>query len=186
MVGDYINRGPGSCAVLNTLVKAREEFGNKLVLLRGNHEVALLEWFKWERSVTFLQHRGTTTIRSYIPAPGPNVLNDFRRLFPEAHLNLLRETVLFAEGPRLLVSHAGYCTDRPCSRSEKDMTLGSWEKLLESTNAPRPLVVVGHYVQPTGRPYISEHLIGIDTGCGTISSAPLTMLQLPERIFHTY
>jgi serine/threonine protein phosphatase 1 len=186
LIGDYINRGPGSRAVLDLLVEAKSNMGNRLLLLRGNHESALLEALINGRVNRFIQHGGTTTIRSYIPTPGPNILNDFRQTFPKDHLNLLKSTALYAEAPGVFISHAGYRTDNVASRSEEDLTLGCWNKLRKSVNAPRPLVVVGHYVQSSGQPYVSEHLICIDTGCGTIPSAPLTLLKLPERVFHAY
>jgi Calcineurin-like phosphoesterase len=186
LVGDYINRGPDSRRVLDFLAEAQHGLGGRLVLLRGNHEVALLQMLATGLPAAFLRHRGATTIQSYLPDPGPNVLEDFRRAFPSDHLRLLQETVLYAEGPDLLISHAGYHPDRPLSRSEQDLTSGRWRSLTECPRPPRPLVVVGHYLQKSGRPFNSEHLIGIDTGCGTLPSAPLTLLLLPERTFLAY
>lgn len=185
-LGDYVDRGPDSRAVLDLLVEARHTLADRLILLRGNHEIALLQMLATGLPAAFLRHRGATTMLSYLPDPGPNVLEDFRRFFPSDHLRLLRETVLCAEGPDLLVSHAGYNPDRPHSRSERDLTTGSWRRLTECRRPPRPLVVVGHYTQPSGRPYRSEHLIGLDTGCGTLPTGTLTMLLLPERTFHAY
>lgn len=185
-VGDYVNRGPDSRGVLDLLVQAREELGDRLVLLRGNHEVALLQLLATGESASFLRHRGATTIRSYIPEPGPQVLEDFRRSFPSEHRRLLKETLLCAEGPEVLVSHAGYCPDRPTSRTEHDVTTGSWRRLVAVARPPRPLVVVGHYTQTEMRPYLTDHLIGLDTGCGTLPSAPLSVLLLPERTIHAY
>jgi hypothetical protein len=103
LVGDYINRGSDSRKVLELLVEARHALGDRLVLLRGNHEVALLQLLATGLPATFLHHRGVTTIRSYLPEPGPNVLEDFRRTFPRDHLRLLQETAIFAEGPDVLI-----------------------------------------------------------------------------------
>lgn len=185
-VGDYINRGPDSRGVLEVLTCARREFGDRLVLLRGNHEVALLEFLRTGRAASFLRHRGVTTIRSYVPNPGPNVLDDFRRCFPPAHRLLLEGTALFVETPEVLISHAGYSPERPKSRSEKDLTVGSWSALVADVRPPRPLIVVGHYTQPHSRAYVSDSLIGLDTGCGSLPSAPLSVLLLPERSVHAY
>jgi hypothetical protein len=159
---------------------------DQLVLLRGNHEVALLEMLVTGRPATFLRHRGATTIRSYLPDPGPTVLEDFRRDFPPDHLRLLKKTALFAEGPDLFISHAGYNPDQPDSRSERDLTTGSWRRLIEARRPPRRLVVVGHYAQRSGQPFRSERLVGLDTGCGTLPSGPLTVLLLPEGTFRAY
>lgn len=186
LVGDYIDRGPDSRSVLELLVEARRSLADRLVLLRGNHEVALLQMLEAGLPSAFLRHRGATTIRSYLPDPGPNVLEDFRHAFPRDHLRLLQETALYAQGPELLISHAGYNPVRPNSRSERDLTTGSWQRLLEARRPPRPLVVVGHYTQPSGMPFRSEHLIGLDTGCGTLPSGPLTVFLHPDGTFHAY
>lgn len=180
-VGDYVNRGPDSRGVLDLLVQACADLGDRLVLLRGNHEVALLELLATGQAASFLRHRGATTIRSYVSEPGPQVLEQFRQSFPGDHRRLLEETYLCAEGPDMLISHAGYSPDRPDSRTERDVTTGSWRRLVADARRPRPLVVVGHYTQETMRAYITDHLIGLDTGCGTLASAPLSAMLLPER-----
>jgi serine/threonine protein phosphatase 1 len=186
LVGDYVNRGRDSRKVLGLLAVARAQLGARLVLLRGNHEVALLEILLTGQPAAFLRHRGATTIRSYLSDPGADVLQDFRRAFPSDHLAVLQSTVLCAEGPGLLVAHAGYHPARPSSRTEPDLTSGSWAELAGCDHPPRALTVVGHYVQQSGRPFVSDRLIGIDTGCGSVPGAPLTALLLPERTFRAY
>jgi serine/threonine protein phosphatase 1 len=186
LVGDYVNRGPDSMMVLGLLAAARTHLGDRLVLLRGNHEVALLDILLTGQSAAFLRHRGATTIQSYLPDPGADVLEDFRRVFPGDHLAVVQSTVLCAEGPGLLVAHAGYHPARPCSRTESDLTSGGWAELVRCERPPQPLTVVGHYVQQSGRPFVSDRLIGIDTGCGSVPAAPLTALLLPERKFRAY
>ena len=39
-LGDYVDRGPDSCAVLDWLIAYQRR--NKLVALRGNHEIMML------------------------------------------------------------------------------------------------------------------------------------------------
>ncbi len=58
LVGDYVNRGPDSHLVLALLAIARVQLGDRLVLLRGNHEVALLEILLTGQPAAFLRHRG--------------------------------------------------------------------------------------------------------------------------------
>lgn len=186
-VGDYIDRGPDSKGVLNLLVELQSTCDH-LVLLRGNHEVALIQWLRGITSASrFLTNRGATTIRSYVPDPGPDVLEDFRREFPSDHLALLERTVVYAEGPDLLITHGGYNIADPTSRAEEDvMGRSSWAELVSVHKRPRDLVVVGHHVQPSGLPFDSPDLIGVDTGAGTLPERPLTVLLLPEREFHAF
>jgi serine/threonine protein phosphatase 1 len=188
MVGDYINRGPDSRRVMDLLLAAREELRERLVLLRGNHEVALMSFLNTGDPTGFLRHKGVTTVSSYCANPGPDVLQDFRRGFPQAHLRLLESMPTHAEGSALLVTHAGFNPAKPQSRTEADITTGHWPELLASPPppAPRPLVVFGHYTSLNGIPYDGGHLVGLDTGCGADVAAPLTALRMPERRFSCY
>jgi len=185
-VGDYVNRGPDSRSVLALLAAAMKRMGDRLVLLRGNHDVAILDFLLAGRQDAFLRHRGVTTVHSYLPRPSADVLEDFRRTFPADHLAVLQSTVLCAEGAGVLVAHAGYNPQRPTSRTEADLTTGSWAELIHCEDPPQPLTVVGHYVQAAGLPFVTGPLIGIDTGCGSILGAPLTAILLPERTFRAY
>lgn len=45
-LGDYIDRGPRSYAVINQLRQLQNEFCNQVILLRGNHEQLLLDFLK--------------------------------------------------------------------------------------------------------------------------------------------
>jgi serine/threonine protein phosphatase 1 len=187
LVGDYINRGPDSKGVLELLVAASSTLGDRLTLLRGNHEAALLSYLDTGDPVPFLKHGGLTAIRSYYPLPPMNVLDIFRQDFPPSHRELLQSTVLYLEGPDLLVSHCGYNPGSPHSRALSDMVLGFFPSIFSSNvRPPRDLVVCGHYVQRSRQPFVSDHLICLDTGCGTDSDAPLTALVLPDRELLTY
>ena len=40
-LGDYVNRGPDTCAVLDWLINYRKQ--GQLITLRGNHEIMMLQ-----------------------------------------------------------------------------------------------------------------------------------------------
>ncbi|MDO4442989.1 MAG: metallophosphoesterase [Slackia sp.] len=44
LLGDYCDRGPASLAVYRKIMRLQEEFPDKVVALRGNHEEMLLEY----------------------------------------------------------------------------------------------------------------------------------------------
>lgn len=44
LLGDYIDYGPDSCQVLERIFALSKTMGDALVVLRGNHEEAFLEW----------------------------------------------------------------------------------------------------------------------------------------------
>lgn len=63
--GDYVDRGPKSKEVLDELIKLKNELKDNVVLLRGNHEVALMGLFScddWKRYYTFGAYQ---TVKSF-------------------------------------------------------------------------------------------------------------------------
>jgi serine/threonine protein phosphatase 1 len=73
-IGDYVNRGPNSRAVLDWLI-AREAAG-KLIALRGNHEIMMLRARETEEDFrTFLEVGGLATLASYSPAADADELS---------------------------------------------------------------------------------------------------------------
>lgn len=182
-VGDYVNRGPNSIGVLELLCELCERQPDAVRCLIGNHELALLEYLDSGDFGAFAALGGAMTIRSYMPAPHGDVHAAFRAAFPERHRKFLNSLLPFWESEELLVSHAGYDPASPWDRSIDVMARRRHPGMFHHLHRPRPLVVCGHYVQRSGLPYADESLICVDTGCGSVSSGPLTALLLPEREF---
>jgi serine/threonine protein phosphatase 1 len=182
MLGDYVNRGGSSRAVLDLLLEARHTLRGNLVLLRGNHEVALTSYLDEGDFVPFATHGGMATIRSYVGGRvAPDVHSQFRRSFPPAHERLLRDELRdYWETDQLLVSHVGYDPQKPQDRSRRAMVLQPHPCIFTERVAGGQLTVCGHYVQRSGRPFVRDDLICLDTGCGTVGG-PLTAVLLPIR-----
>jgi serine/threonine protein phosphatase 1 len=89
-LGDYINVGPDSRQVVELLLSARGALGDRLVLLRGNHEQSLLDYLREPSQTAFLRMGGLATIKSYHPNPPSDILDVFRRSFPGEHPVRLR------------------------------------------------------------------------------------------------
>ncbi|WP_432705221.1 metallophosphoesterase [Actinoplanes regularis] len=182
-VGDLIDRGPRTSEVLALVANLTETWQYGTSVIRGNHEQALLDFIDGKSPGSFLRNGGMATIASYYEQVPANVLQHFRETFPKDHLALLRSSILYFETPDLLISHMGYDPSNPGDRSIHSMTLEPhYEIFHESHTSPIPLVVCGHYAQKDGQPWMSQSLICIDTGCGTVQDAPLTALLLPERM----
>lgn len=185
-VGDYVNRGPDSYRVMEAMVQLAKSWGERLTLLMGNHDLSLLRFVAEGDRPMFLAHGGLRTVSSYlrelsIPLD-QHPLEAFVEVFPESHRQLLEGMQLAWENSEVLVTHAGFNPISPDSRSIDDIVLGRHPALFsESLRTPRPLVVCGHYVQRTGRPYVSDQFICLDSGCGSEISGPLSVLILPDR-----
>lgn len=180
-VGDYVNRGPGSREVLDQLVEATEEFGDRLTLIRGNHDQVLLDFLSDGDPSPLIAHGGVSTVRSYLEGER-GAFEDFRDAFPGDHLRLLQSTVDVCESDDLLVTHAGFNPVNVGSRSSYDVRGPGFRAMFAHAGPwPRPLTVCGHFIQSNRRPYLSDFLICIDTGCGSVEDGPLTVLHWPSR-----
>lgn len=180
-VGDYVNRGPGSREVLNQLVEAREHFGDRLTLIRGNHDQVLLDFLADGDPRPLVAHGGIPTVRSYLDGARGS-FEDFRASFLGDHLGLLQGTVDFYETDDLLVTHSGFNPANVESRIPQDVRGTGFRSIFEHSGPwPRPLTVCGHFIQRHQRPYISDSLICIDTGCGSLEDGALTVMYWPSR-----
>lgn len=187
-VGDYVNKGPDSKSVIEILLDLRQQLGDRLTLLLGNHEVVLLDFLAGGEVGPLLRHGGLQTMRSYLgDRPQVHPFEQFRRDFPRAHRQFLEQLELAYETDDLLITHAGYNPAVPLSRKREDIILGRFPSIFtDLAPAPKELVVCGHYVQRGQQPFESDRLICLDTGCGSIPGAPLTVLLLPDRQFGYY
>jgi serine/threonine protein phosphatase 1 len=152
-LGDYVNKGGQSAEVFGQLLSYSR--AGQATLLRGNHEMALLEALDTGDVRAFLKMGGAMTIRSYVGGEvGADVFADFRREFPTDHLNAIREMPETFELVDLIAQHTP-----PAEPTTK-------------------FLVTAHV--PAGRlPRINGHSARIDTGCGS-PSGRLTALLWPS------
>lgn len=156
-LGDYINKGLASNAVLSRLISLGQR--NSVTLLRGNHETALLDAIESRNLTGFLKLGGAATIRSYIGGDsGPDVLREFRNAIPNEHLDTLRAMPTQFLTTQVIAQH------QP-SNSRQLFRTGKF-----SVTAHRP-------VGP--RPVIRRKSAEIDTGCG--DGGLLTSFLWPSR-----
>ena len=180
-VGDYVNGGPASASVLEVLSAKKLVHPDDWVFLAGNHDLALLDYLGGGSFAAFAAMGGIATISSYVDSVRGNVRAAFATSVPEHHHRFLQELLPCYDSDRVLISHVGFCVDRPDDRSKDAMARGGSYRVFASPS-PRDLVVCGHYLQRSRTPFNSEHLICIDTGCG-MADGPLTAVLLPERTF---
>ena len=60
-LGDYIDRGPDSCAVVEYLLKVQKQFPDT-VFLRGNHELMLHDFLAGTDHLSFMLNGGSATL----------------------------------------------------------------------------------------------------------------------------
>ena len=184
-LGDYIDRGPRSDAVIDRLV-GFDLPHLECQCLRGNHEEFLLDFLVTPLQVTsWLVHGGRQTLDSYgIDPPDPfdpvgvaAAAAALRVHLPPAHLAFLKGLPsLFLVGGYCFV-HAGVRPGVPiAAQDERDLR---WirEAFLESDADFGSVVVHGHTIVPA--PVIRRNRIGLDTGA--YATGRLTAVILEER-----
>ena len=173
-VGDYIDRGPHSRGVIDTLLKLKASCPG-MVCLKGNHEAMLLDYYLEGRGEQqFFWNGGLATLDSYGLTPA-----DIRsgRGLPEDHLDFLRSLPLYHEAGDCLFVHAGLRPGVPlASQSPADLLWIRYE-FIDSEADFGWTVIFGH--TPLPAPLIEAHKIGIDTGA--VYGGRLTCVELPSR-----
>jgi serine/threonine protein phosphatase 1 len=157
-LGDYVNRGPDSRAVLDWLI----QFGRRrnLVPLRGNHEIMMLQARENAEALECWRVcGGDATLASYSPLGALGRLVDV----PAAHWHFLEnETRAWFETRAHFFVHANTYADMPLAEQPDFMLY--WEKF----DTPPPhmsgkIMICGHTPQKSGLPRNIGHAVCIDT-----------------------
>jgi serine/threonine protein phosphatase 1 len=183
-VGDYVDGGPHSAKVLETLIGLAQRAPHRFTFLCGNHDLALLRYVEDGNFARYTRTGGLATLASYLPAVTGDVHAAFLDVFPPAHRAFLSALEPYWESDGCLVTHTGFNPARPEARDAETLACDDGWPIFRATNFPRELVVCGHYVQRQ-EPFVSDQLICLDTGCGLLREGRLTAVLLPEREFLT-
>jgi len=182
-LGDYIDRGPASRAVLDRLVA--NPFPTPYVALKGNHE-ALLEAFLADPTVG--QHwrtlGGLETLHSYGVAVsglmmGKNyeaAADQLRAAMPAEHTDFLQSLKISHSHGKYFLCHAGVRPGVPLERQSDEDLLWIRDEFLRSRMNFGKIIVHGH--TPVEAPEVLPNRINIDTGA--FATGQLTCVALDE------
>jgi serine/threonine protein phosphatase 1 len=170
-LGDYVDRGPDSCTVIDALLNEPLP-GFESHHLKGNHEDVMLRFLS-DASVapTWLSFGGRETLLSYgIDPPGPfapagELLRAQRELganLPPAHLDFLRGLKTSHQEGDYFFAHAGVRPGVPLEQQRDEDMLWIREEFLRSDASFGCMVVHGHTISRV--PDVRKNRIGIDTG----------------------
>jgi serine/threonine protein phosphatase 1 len=173
-LGDYIDRGPDSRAVVETLragpPPGADWDGFVWHALLGNHEAMLLRFLEdVDVATAWLSgsNGGLATLQSYIgELPQPSGLRALQsalaRALPPAHRRFLSSLPLFHEEGGYFFVHAGVRPGVPLVHQQRQDMLWIRGEFLGSTVDYGKVVVHGHTITPL--PEERANRIGIDTG----------------------
>jgi serine/threonine protein phosphatase 1 len=183
-LGDYVDRGPASSAVLTALVWIERHSPVRTVFLKGNHEQGMLDYIdNPSLHVQWLQFGGIATLCSY----GLEVPDDLKSIdhldlrdrfvdrLPASHLEFLRRLQMCHETEYFIFVHAGIKHGIPMSKQKPEDLLWIREGFLEERSPSRKRVVHGH-TWTSNKPQVLAHRIGVDTGAyetGVLTAARL-------------
>jgi serine/threonine protein phosphatase 1 len=168
-VGDYIDRGPDSRGVVETLLTLQRD-DPRVICLRGNHEALMLEALETGDEALWLLNGGGETLDSYDVEQAldlPAELVEWADALP----------LSFDDGRRLFV-HAGLNPRVPLDRQTEQDVLWIREPFLSSRRDFGRLVVHGHTPLRTGVPDLRANRLNIDTAA--VFGGPLTAAVFEE------
>jgi serine/threonine protein phosphatase 1 len=187
-LGDYVDRGADSSAVVERLLALRER--HDCVFLLGNHESMFLDFLGWrdERYFggdAFLANGGDRTLASYGYFDAQRRGEGFA--LPDAHREFFESCALWHRDGDYLFVHAGLAQDLLRSRDLRYALHRSrpedllWNRT--TGDLPHDLgvtIVYGHTPRADFEVRWNEPFsIGIDTGA--VYGGPLTAIRLPDE-----
>lgn len=178
-IGDYVDRGPNSLAVIDRLMGGVAGF--ETICLKGNHEAMMLAcagtddrrvWSMWRAN------GGDATLRSMGVGElfGPCDSARLTEALGSARLAWLRSLPLTHRTADALFVHAGIVPGRPLELQDEEDLLWIRDEFLNSDADHGFLVVHGH--TPMATPDSQPNRLGIDTGA--VFSNRLTAAVLGE------
>lgn len=163
-LGDYVDRGPDSRAVVETLMAGPRRPGDRFICLLGNHEDMLLAAAGApeddEALLTWLANGGASALRSYAPERGDEARAD---AVPQEHRAWMAGLPLLHEDRYRIYVHAGLMPGVPTDKQSRETLLWVREPFLLAGDVFGKHVVHGHTPQPEG-PELLSWRTNLDTG----------------------
>jgi len=174
-LGDYVDRGPDSCGVLEFLLRGRAE-GQPWVLLKGNHDrmMTLFLHAPAERDprrpdLHWLGDRigGRETLASYgvdvsFARPVEEIHAEARRKVPQAHVALLEGLLPSYRRAGVFFCHAGIRPGLPLAEQDEDDLVWIRGEFHDDRRDHGALIVHGH--TPVEKVTHYGNRLNLDTG----------------------
>jgi serine/threonine protein phosphatase 1 len=188
-LGDYIDRGPASHKVIDTLIALRSDPGFEMIALRGNHDQFLLDfletgargplWMTFGGAPTLLAYGVTPPRRSDEPS-WAEASKSLAAAMPPAHLSFLNSLPYCAVAGEYVFVHAGVRPKIELPSQRLSDVLSIREAFLEAaTPLNGATVVFGH--TPFEQPLMEAGKIGLDTGACVTGVLTALCLQAGRR-----
>lgn len=163
ILGDYIDRGPDSKAVLDTIMNLKDQ-NYKITCLMGNHEQMLLQTVEDPSfKSNWIRNGGDITLSSFSTSSIEKI--------PQKYIDFISSLKLYHELEDYIFVHAGVnmLAENPLEDKDSLLWLRDWEGKYNQKWLGNRTVIHGH--TPMCRNNIlsqgeyNEKVIGIDNGC---------------------
>lgn len=181
-LGDYIDRGPDSNAVVSHLASLQGLLPQvEVVFLRGNHEDMLLSYlgFSGQHGDMFLRNGGDATFASYGLGPDEVTAERALSVIPAEHLSFFRQLKNYHLMGSFLCVHAGIHPQKPLAEQTDEELLWIRNTFIYRSHSLPYTVLFGHTPQPTVL-YDLPYKVGLDTGL--VYGNMLTCLEVDEKV----
>lgn len=177
-IGDYIDRGPDSRGVVDTVLNIRKRMKNVICLL-GNHEQMFLNYYLEHRDEElFLHNGGMSTLISYgFTHAGKKHLH-----IPDTHMEFFTSLHPYYGTEDFIFVHAGLRPGIPMDKQNLEDLLWIRHEFINSPYDFGKIVIFGHTPLSFTTPLIDKNKIGLDTGA--VYGGKLTCIELPEMKIH--
>jgi serine/threonine protein phosphatase 1 len=157
-LGDYIDRGPASRDVIETLLAIKKSCAP--IFLRGNHEEMILIARKdFSKNDSWQTCGGFETVCSY----GAKYRRDWASQVPDSHWKFLEATQNFFETKTHIFVHG--CVDPQLAMADQQEWVLFWETFGQmKPHVSGKRVICGHTPQRSGKPSDKGFAVCIDTG----------------------
>jgi len=169
-LGDYIDRGPQSFEVVESLIELKDKWPAQVITLLGNHEQMFLDFVGGLAIPDLFANGLAATVRDYC-RPDHEL--------SAAHLTFMRGLLHYYESDDYIFVHAGLAPGVSLAEQSLQDLLWIREPFLNSDYDFGKTVVFGH--TPFKKPHQAPGRLGLDTGA--VFGGPLSAVLLPEMRF---
>lgn len=176
-LGDYIDRGPDSAAVLSRLAEPIARIAHvKIVNLMGNHEAMFLAALNGEPGAfrVWVRNGGDTCLQSW----GVDRMS-WKGLVPQEHIRFIESLHLMHIQGGYVFVHAGIRPNFDINEQRESDLYWIRDPFLDYDGSFSHVVVHGHTPDENGLPVVRHNRIGIDTGA--VFGGPLTCVVLERN-----
>jgi serine/threonine protein phosphatase 1 len=165
LLGDYIDRGPDSKGVIDTIFNLRRK-GHTVQCIKGNHEQMLIDAYKYrEEKLNFLRNGGITTLKSF----DCDAITDI----DDAYMDFFGNLPYYLEVDNYILVHGGlnFEKKKPLLDTDSMLWMRQWYAKVNYDWLAGRIILHGHTPLEKMRVVdlyenISENqYLNLDTGC---------------------